>query len=662
MKLNRIFLGLFLGASLFAQEKLDINFKDLKVMDLIKITSKIIDKNILVTEEINGNVDFISNKPVDRDELLKILGYVLENKGYSLIQKDDILRIVKLNDSPNANVPVLNKNSINQPFSMMTEVFPVYNADVDYIASKVRHLISKNGKMVTNREANTLVITDFKDNIDTVKQVTGIMTVGAKKDISIVDLQNMKAVDAKKSLDAISKSLFNDKVESEKVSVIENKDNNSIVLVGKKENIRYLGKYLRNADSKGSLVRREVKVFPLKNVDAVNIIKILDSIIGKKAYLDPNDKPLASVDEESNAIVIMGPSNELEYVENLLNELDKEKAQVYVQARIIEVNDNLVEQIGLNYGILGGTVGSDGLAAISSNLNGSANNNALTLASTLKTALDITPENIKSGLALGASLNLLKQNGAVDIVSEPSILAVNNKESSIYVGKTISIKTTSSVTDGGTARDSFNREDVGLTLKVKPRISNDTKVTLEINTILEGVIETNDTNENPDTNKKEVKTTAILNNGESVIIGGLIENKQQETESKVPLLGDIPLIGELFKNKNTTNEKNNLVVIVTPYLVPQSKDITYIRENLAQLKTLEDRYLKDSLLRLKQKDLKEKVEDSQRQEKMEELDDELNSIIQKNVNGESQSKKSSTKNISKQQSEHDKRVSQILGN
>ena len=650
MKLIRIvvlvFILVFQG---LAEEKININFKDLKIMDLVKITSKIIDKNILITEEIKGNVDFISNNAVEKDELIKILGFVLESKGYSLVQSENMLRIVKLDDSSNSNVPIMNTTDYDGAhLSMVTEIFTVYNADVDYVASKIRHLITKSGKMVTNKDSNTLVITDFKDNIDTVKEVVSIMTNGGKRDISIVELQNMKAVDAKKSLDAIVKSLYNDKIETEKVAVIDNKDNNSVVIIGKKENINYLEKYIKNADLRGSLIQKEVKVFPLKNVEAINVIKILDSIIGKKAYIDPNDKPLSSVDEESNAIVVMGPADELESIEGLLIELDKEKGQVYVQARIIELNDELVDQIGISYGLFGGTVGSNGLATFSSSLNGGS-----TTISDVTSLLELKIPDITSGLALGASLNLLKQNGALDVVSEPSILAINNKESSIYVGETISVKTSSSITDGGTTNENYQREDVGLTLKVKPRISNDIKVTLEINTILEGVKTTVTTSGNADTSKKEIKTTAILNNGESVIIGGLIENKEESTKQQVPLLGDIPLFGELFKNKAINTKKNNLVVIVTPYLIPQTKDITFVRNQLAELKSMEDKYLEDSLIRLKKEALKKKLDKQVREKEIEELNDKIKDANKSNNN--------TVDNKTDSKSEHEKRVSEILG-
>ncbi|MCG3716577.1 hypothetical protein L5F64_13385, partial [Aliarcobacter butzleri] len=266
------------------------------------------------------------------------------------------------------------------------------------------------------------------------------------------------------------------------------------------------------------------EVISLKNVDGVNIIKILDDIVNKK-YINKPTKPFVSLDLESNSLVVMASKDELKQIKDLIQELDKEKAQVYVQAKIIEVNNELVNKIGISYGIINASARSDGINAISSNLNGGSN--------AIKEAVDtlgikVSDINIKSGLALGASLNLLQQNGALDIVSEPSILAIDNKESSIYVGEKISVEISSTLTDGGLQRTNYEREDIGLTLKVKPRISSDTKLTLEINTLLEGIKSTSvSAGQNPDTLKKEIKTAAILNNGESVIIGGLIENKNE---------------------------------------------------------------------------------------------------------------------------------------
>ena len=432
--------------------------------------------------------------------------------------------------------------------------------------------------------------------------------------------------------------------QEEKTVIIENGYSNSLILIGQKKNLEILSKHIKSIDISSLSRKKETKIFPLKNVEATNVIQILEEIVNKREFINSSDKTLFSLDIESNSIIIMGLPDEISSIDSLIKELDKEKTQVYVQARIIEVNDDLVNQIGVSYGIFGARASSNVLSSFSSSLNKGD------IPSLFIDGL-IIPD-LTSGLALGASLNLLKQNGALDIVSEPSILAINNKESSIYVGETISIKVSSSVTDGGTIKENYEREDVGLTLKVKPRISNDTKVTLEIETILEGVKTTQTISGNADTSKKQIKTTTILNNGESVIIGGLIENKVESTNQKVPILGDIPLFGELFKNTVNNTKKNNLVVIVTPYLIPKTKDITFVRNKLSELKNLEDKYLADSLVRLKEESLKKKIDAKNRENKIIALNDKLKEFEKINNN---------TNNKLDDRSEHEKRVKEILG-
>ena len=475
-KIFIVLLLVFYALNLYSNDEININFKDIKVDDLIKITSKITKRNILVTQIINEKVDYIPTQKITKENLFDILETTLKEKGYFLVDENGVLKV-------------------------------------------------------------------------------------------------------------------------KKVEIIKEEE-------------------------------QFTEVIGLKNVDGVNIIKILDDIVNKK-YINKPTKPFVSLDLESNSLVVMASKDELKQIKDLIQELDKEKAQVYVQAKIIEVNNELVNKIGISYGIINASARSDGINAISSNLNGGSN--------AIKEAVDtlgikVSDINIKSGLALGASLNLLQQNGALDIVSEPSILAIDNKESSIYVGEKISVEISSTLTDGGLQRTNYEREDIGLTLKVKPRISSDTKLTLEINTLLEGIKSTSvSAGQNPDTLKKEIKTAAILNNGESVIIGGLIENKNETIEQKVPVLGDIPLFGELFKNDSKMNKKNNLVIIVTPYMIPKSKDITYIREQLSELKKLEDKYLQDSLSIIKDNSKKHKE----------------NIFVENNENDN--------------KSEHEKRVKEILG-
>ncbi|MEA3352813.1 MAG: secretin N-terminal domain-containing protein [Campylobacterota bacterium] len=658
MKLDRFLAGfvLIIGLNLniFAsqsKEQININFKDLEITDFIKITSKIVDKNILLTSNIKGKVDFISNKPVYTDDILNILVYVLESKGYTLIENDGILRVVRLTDAAKYNIPVYN-NSSQKTHSIITEVFNVEHSNVDYISSKIRHLISKSAKLVTDKESNAVILTDFQANVATVKNVISLIAKDSKKDIQTVQLNNLQGSSVLTDLKTVAKTVFNEKILTEKVDILLNKDTNTIMFVGKKQNVDFLVKYLKEIEQKGSLVEKIVDVVYLKNAESKNVIKIITDIIAKKAYKDKDAKPFASTDEESNSIILMGPKDELSYFKKLIDKLDKDRQQVYVKARIIEVSDAKTKEIGVKYGLTGFNAANAGLVTFNSALNGLGNVPVLSLEDATNFNFDVST--MTKGLSLGASINLLNQNGAADIVSEPSLLCINNKESSIYVGETRSIKTGTTTTSGGNINDTYKREDIGLTLKVKPRISTGNKVLLDISTKLEDVAQTQ-TNDQPNTTKKDLVTTAIVNNGESVILGGYIKEKSENTVHSVPILGKIPVIGELFKNNNEINDKINLVIIITPYIVPKSKDLTYVREQLAQLKLLEEKYTKDTMIRLQRQSINAKLEDIKREKKRKDLE-EQNSELQEQIDKEKQNN-----NLSSNNSLHNNRVNSLIG-
>jgi len=623
MKLNKLYailLILLISVNILNanEETININFKNLKITDLIKITSKIINKNILITQKINGKVDFISNKPLKKDEIVNILTYVLESKGYTLIENNGLLRIVRINDASKYNMPVINKSKI-KTYQMVTEIFSVNNENVDYVSSKIRHLLSKSAKLVTDKESNSIIVTDFSANINTIKKVINIISKNNKKYIKTVKLKNINASTIITDLKNIAKTIYNEKVIKEKVNILLNKDTNSIMFVGKKSNVLYMVKYVNTMDKNGSLVEKTVKVIYLKNAESKNIIKILTGVISNKKYKNTNDKPYVSSDEESNSIILMGQKQQLLYFQELVTKLDIDRQQVYVKARIIEVSEIKTKNVGIKYGLSGFSAGSSGLATVSSTLNGGSFD-----LSKIETAGGLKLSTMRNGLGLGMTLNLLNQNGAADIVSEPSLLCINNKASSIYVGQTISIKTGTTTSTAGTPTNTYKREDVGLTLKVKPRISNGNKVLLEISTKLEDVGQTDESSGNANTSKKELETTAIVNNGESVILGGYIRAKKESTVDKIPFFGDIPLIGGLFRNNKEVNDKINLIIIITPYIIPKSKDLTFVRNQLAQLKLLEDKYTKDAILRLEEMKYKSKNEDKIREEKLHDIRESMN--------------------------------------
>ena len=335
-------------------------------------------------------------------------------------------------------------------------------------------------------------------------------------------------------------------------------------------------------------------------------------------------KAVIASDIERNALIIVANSVQIENIRETIRMLDIEKSQVYITAKIIEVNTNLAENIGVKYGFTGGGITSKGIfsllgnagaapLAVSSELLGFMSNQEYhepTVAggtgyTTTNRAFEFE-SGIKEVFALGAKLDLLKQNGAAQILSEPSILTTNNKESSIYVGRTQSIITQSQQSTQGSSSvlNNYSREDIGITLKVKPRLSSNHKVNLEIETTIEDILPGSGTSaDRPTTTKRAVKTNAIVNHGETIIVGGLIKSSSGKSSTKVPILGDIPIIGRLFTSNGVSKSKVNVVIYLTPYIINKSSDLTHIRKYLSELDSVQHQFNKIVLDKLEKKRL-----------------------------------------------------------
>ncbi len=269
----------------------------------------------------------------------------------------------------------------------------------------------------------------------------------------------------------------------------------------------------------------------------------------------------------------------------------------------------MASQIGVKWGFEGGKITSKGLFTLAANAGAPSIVVSDALSSFLNTETSqydqsgniITTENrpfsfasnISEMFATGAKLDLMKQNGAAHVLSEPSVLCINNKEAEIYVGRTQSILTTAqqSTVGQGNLVNNYSREDIGITLKVKPRLSSNNKVSLEVSVVIEDVLQRATVEQDrPTTTKRKVVTNAIVNNGETIILGGMIKNAGGKSVTSVPILGDIPLIGALFRSKGNVVRRINVVVYLTPFIVRKSDDLQNLRKVLVELEDVQTRY------------------------------------------------------------------------
>ncbi|MFA6188107.1 MAG: secretin N-terminal domain-containing protein [Sulfuricurvum sp.] len=508
-----IYLAALLSAASVHHEKVSLSIDGMAITELIKLVAATTHKNIFIGEEVPGTISYAGNKPINKKDMFGLLQTSLEARGYTMVDTGGgYLSVVKIVDATQMNLPFMKTSDIAQ---MQTHIFTFRFATAENMGAKIKHFTSKNAKITASKESNSVIVTDFPENIKTIEKAALIL------------------------------------------------------------------------DARDETIANTTHVIPLKNADAKSLVTTLNTILGKMTLIQGQQPPSLTSDETTNSLIVIASDELFKSLETTILSLDHERQQVYVRAKIIEISENKSQEIGIKYGLSGGQIGSNGLFTFDTLL-GDGATSAISLDSALLGAF--TLPSLTSGIALGANIALLNTNGAADILSEPSILCIDNQESSIYVGKTESISAGTTLTGTGISQENFTRQDIGLTLKIKPRLSNDHKVLLGVTAKLED-IEPNSIASRPSTTKREVLTSAIVNNGESVIIGGLIREKNGDENTKIPFLGDIPILGNLFKSKATKHDKINLVIILTPYIIEKSSDLSTLRAQLTELDAIQARYI-----------------------------------------------------------------------
>jgi len=627
MKLNKLALGLILALAIEAHaEKVDINFKNLNISTFIEMVGKITGKNILINGDIKGKINFVSNQKIEKSELIPLANAILETKKLTLVNKGDYYQVIKSVSAAGVGLPVTSSKHITGG-TMRTVVFQLTNVNAAVIRTKIKPLLHKSAKVVSFKKNNLLAITAYPQTLKSIKDLINKIENKQAKKSKIIHLQNARVKDIFSNVQTMSKALFPQDIISEKIDVMQDTSSNSIILVGKQQNIQRIENYIAQLDIQGQGDTQKMHVIPLENSNVEDMEKILSKIVPQMtgasggiggAPIGKGGKPLPKAviasDIERNALVVLASEEQYNNILDTVKQLDVEKSQVFIQAKIVEVNTNLAKNIGLKYGFNGGSITSNGLfslagnagaapLAISSALMGFLNqggsktiyNDAGNVVGTETPSRFSFDSGISKVFSIGATLDLLKQNGAAQILSKPSVLSTNNKESSIYVGRTQSILTQAQQSTQGTSSviNNYSREDIGITLKVKPRLSSNNKVSLEIETTIEDILPGSGTSaDRPTTTKRSVKTNAIVNHAETIILGGLIKSADGKSISKVPILGDIPILGRLFTSKGDSGSRVNVVIYITPYIIKKSSDLTSLRLHLAELESIQQQYNK----------------------------------------------------------------------
>ncbi len=621
MKLTRILLGILLIFTITLQaadeETVNVNFRDLSVKDFIEMVSKITNKNILIDSDLKGKINFVSTKPIKKSSLIPLANSILGSKGLTLIDQGEFYKVVKGNTAAGEGLDV---SSSIEGETMKTVMFPLKNSNASVIRAKIKPLLNKNDKVISFKENNVLAITATPRTLKSIaKIIKAVEKRGVKRSV-VVTLKHASVKEIFPNAQNMAKKIFPQTIESEKVDIFKDEATNSLILVGKEDNNLRMIKYIKQLDRKGEDQTQKMYVLRLKNSNVEEMEKIMSKLISQMNNMEtkkpkkgskPPTKAMVVSDVERNALIVLATGEQMRNIRETVRRIDIPKVQVYVKAKIVEIDKNMAEQVGMKYGMNGGTITSSGLFTLAGNMGASALQMSPALLGFLntnntKTYTDgngnVIQENnpafkfdsTDKAFALGAALDLLQKNGAARLLSEPSVLCTNNKEAEIYVGQTMSILTQAQQSTSGVSNvvNNYSREDIGLTLKVKPRLSSNNQVTLEVETTIEDLDPSSEQiADRPTTTKRTVKTNAIVRNGEMIILGGLIKKAGGKGVSKVPFLGDIPVLGELlFTHTSDVEREQNVVIYLTPYIVRKSADLQKLKKMLAELEEVQIRY------------------------------------------------------------------------
>ncbi|WP_456485524.1 type II secretion system secretin GspD [Hydrogenimonas sp.] len=574
------FINLFLLAAIILPfglraEKITVNFNNTPIKDVIRFIAKQTHKNILITDRISGNVNFISENPIDKKELLPLLSQILQNRGYAIVDGNNGYMMV----TRAANAKKMAKPKKSEA-GMLTKIIPVHYIKASDAAQKLRYLSSQFSSVTFDNNKNLIIMSDYPDHIKNFVTTLRKIDRPMKKEIRFIALDNADAVAAAKELKTIFKALNT----TFRFPVTLNADakSNKIILIADAHDIGKAMEIVRKYDSQNSAKKVMSEVVFLNNAEAAATVKILTGLM--KSF-DKQTQAHISIQakDDINAIAITGTPQAVKLITKVIKKLDIEQQQVYIKAHIYEISQNKLQSLGIKWGLAGGTTNGTMIATSIFNMGGSS----FVLPPSLSSTIDFGTTT--KGVAVGAIIDLLRQNGAVNVISEPNILCINNKKSNVYIGKTISILTSQAtgIETTSLTRNTYSREDVGLSLEVKPQIASDDKVLVEVKTKIEDIDNSSTVSaDRPTTLKREVNTVSIVHDGESVIIGGLLKDYYSKGVSKVPLLGDLPFLGGLFRSTSENRDQINVIVILTPYIIKNSSDMAKIQQKIAKSEEL----------------------------------------------------------------------------
>lgn len=596
-------LALFWTAESALAEKVTLNFKDADISAVIGTVAEITGKNFIVDPRVKGRVTVISTHPMDREEVYQVFLSILEVHGFATIPSGEVIKIIPDATAKQGATEVVEDRLVAKGDEVVTRVLQVQNVAAAQLVPILRPLVPQQGHLAAYPATNVLIISDRAGNIERLTKIIRDIDRASDEAVDVIPLENASAAEVARILTTLEQRVTKGaEAVTERVQITADERTNSVLLSGGQAARMRLRALIAQLDTPLEAVGN-TQVIYLRYARAKDLVPVLQ---GVGTMVEPGRRGAAAgqqaaqttagrkdfdiqADEATNALIITAAPDQMRTLKTVISQLDIRRAQVLVEGIIVEMSDDKARELGIQWALADrngrGPIGLTNFSGAGSSLISIVRSASAIAAGGTAAASATLPDGLS--LAIGeftsdnfnfaALVRALAGDASNNVLSTPSLLTLDNQEAEIVVAQNVPFITGqfTSGTGGGispitgtvTPFQTVQREDVGLILKVKPQINEGNAVMLdiqqEVSAIQAGVTGAVDLI----TNKRSIKTSVLVESNQIVVLGGLLDDNQQQTVQKVPALGDLPLLGGLFRYQQSSKTKRNLMVFLHPVIV-----------------------------------------------------------------------------------------------
>jgi general secretion pathway protein D len=560
-------------------DNLTLNLRDAEIQTLIDLVAEETGTNFIVDPRVRGRVSVVSGRPVARDELYDLFLGVLKVYGFAAVPSGAATKIVPDVQAKQAEVPNLFAQERLRADEIVTHVIQTEYVSAAQLVPILRPLVPQGGHLAAATETNSLIVSDTVANVRRIRELVARIDQPIPEGFEVIRLRHANAGSLATKLREMDSGVADGQPARARVRVMADERANAIILSGDAERRIPLRALISQLDSPVAVGNTQVHY--LRYAQAEDVVEVLRGIAETRQAAEAGADSRGSSGsvriqphQSTNAVVIFGAPEDTQDYADIIEKLDIRRAQVMVEAVIAEVSSDSARHLGVQwaagspdsgFGLINFDRGQRGLVRLAAGIKGWLDGDVL--------APPTPPDSVNLGFAgsigstqIAVLISALQGDAANNILSTPSLLTLDNEEAEIVVGQNVPFVVGRSVEDSGQAFDTIRREDIGVKLRIRPQINEGNAIRLEVEQEVSSLAPTGDASDLV-TNTRSLRTHVMVDDGEMLVLGGLISESRQQTSDQVPGLGSIPGIGRLFRSDGTTTEKANLMVFLSPRIV-----------------------------------------------------------------------------------------------